>query len=574
MLRKAFLLSLMFLISASFAASKEYQIPSANLNYKLNPDGTIDVHQEITYRFSSGTFSELYIRLPPDLQIAEPTGHCTEKQCSFRTQMNEGWRELVLSSSFSAGQRETAVFEYKLRDNVLAQRDSAQFFFKLWGDQWQKQVGTLTAVVEFPGDASKITYFTHPYDILYEVRTQSNSITIVSPNHPAETYLEVNFLMPKEWFSGLPNAKNFMTSQEIIEGEKSGIEFEKKMEEIGLILGFTVLLLVPLALLVCYGLFGGEVPLVKLGYQAIYEHEPPGTLSPTAAAKLIGRGNNGDYIAAEILNLVQNKFIALEQATAKGGFLGLGKETIVVMRLLKKDEEASSLEPHQKEVFSFLWRLADNGTVTSKRFAEVSKQTSYLLEFSRLEKSLYNSFDRRRYLNMKGNYAIYTVSILAIIASFFLMMVFSATAAVFLFFLSIAEAFAAIIIVSARPTIFGRWNNEGRVLEAKWQNFYKFLTDTTLMRDKAPADIILWEKYLVYSTAFGVSGRVTEAVRAKFPGGRQLNSSPMYSNVILASALHSSTRSMSTSFHSMSSGRSGGGFGSGGGGGGGGGGAR
>ncbi len=576
MFKKAFLLSLILLISLSFAAStKDYQLTSANLNYKLNPDGTVSVHTEINYYFSSGTFSELYVQLPPDLQITDPTGSCAGRQCSFKTQMNQGWRELVLSGSFLAGQHEIAVFDYKINDNVLAQKDASQFFFKLWGDQWQKPVGTLTATVEFPGDAYQVTYFTHPYNIQYETTAQSNSIKIVSINHPAGTYLEVNTLMPKEWFSGLPQAKNFMTRQDVIDGENRGAEAEKTKQQIGFVLGLVMLLVVPFTIVTCYYLFGKETALIQLGYQGLYEHEPPGELSPTAAAKLIGKGSSGDYIAAEILTLVQNKFISLEQASVKGGFLGMGQETIVVMRILKSQEEAASLEAHQKEIFAFLNQLSENSTVTSKKFAEISKQRSYFGTFQRLEKSLSDSFNRGKYLNTKGNGIVYLVSFAAMVVSFILLMQFFKQT---LFFGAVCiESITAIVLVSVKPTLIGKWNDEGRVLEAKWQNFFKFLNDMTLMRDKAPADIILWEKYLIYSTAFGISAKVTEAVKAKFPDTSQLNSSPMYSNIVLASALHASTRSMSSSFHSTASarsGRSGGGFGSGHGGGGGGGGAR
>jgi uncharacterized membrane protein len=110
------------------------------------------------------------------------------------------------------------------------------------------------------------------------------------------------------------------------------------------------------------------------------------------------------------------------------------------------------------------------------------------------------------------------------------------------------------------------------VLEAKWQNFYKFMTDQTLMKEKAPADIILWEEYLVYATAFGISDKVTAAFKVRFPTASEMGRSPMYSNIALAGALRSSMFTMSNSYRSAaSSGHSSGGFGSGGGGGGGGG---
>ena len=84
-----FFLAFALLFSLSFAAStKSYDIIGANIGYKINADGTVDVRQEISYGFSSGTFSELYMRLPPDLKITGASGRCTRKACAFRTQMS------------------------------------------------------------------------------------------------------------------------------------------------------------------------------------------------------------------------------------------------------------------------------------------------------------------------------------------------------------------------------------------------------------------------------------------------------------------------------------------------------
>ena len=571
--KSLFFLAFAILLALSFSAStKSYDITSADLNYKINADGTVDARQEISYYFSSGTFSELYIQLPPDLQITGASGSCTGKKCTFKTQMNQGWRELVLAGTFTSGNHETVVFEYKIQGEVLAQKDTAQFFFQLWGDQWQKSADTLTATVEFPGSEGLTQRFIHPYYLTYETAAQASSTKITSNNHPPGTYLEINALMPREWFSDLPQAKNYMSKQDIIDGENKEMEAEKLKQQAGFFISLVMLAVVPLTVAACYFMMGRETPLEQLGYQAVYEHEPPGTLSPTAAAKIIGKGSNGDYIAAEMLNLVQMKFISLEQATAKGGFLGMGEEKVVVMRLLKLQDEATSLEPHQRVILSFLYQIAENGAVTSKKLAQVSSQRTYLTAFQRIEEALSKSFDRGKYLDAKGNTIVCLVSFAALVLSFFVLLQFFRQP---VFFIAVCvESFAAIALVVARPTLIGKWNDEGRVMEAKWQNFYKFLNDMTLMREKAPADIVLWERYLVYATAFGISSKVTEAVKAKFPDAHQLNNSQMYSNLYLAGALHGSVSSMSGSFHSMSSHSGGGGFGGGHGGGGGGGGAR
>ena len=49
----------------------------------------------------------------------------------------------------------------------------------------------------------------------------------------------------------------------------------------------------------------------------------------------------------------------------------------------------------------------------------------------------------------------------------------------------------------------------------KWKGLYDFLNSQTLMKDKEVIDIKLWEKYLVYATAFGISEKVIKALKIK-----------------------------------------------------------
>jgi uncharacterized membrane protein len=108
---------------------------------------------------------------------------------------------------------------------------------------------------------------------------------------------------------------------------------------------------------------------------------------------------------------------------------------------------------------------------------------------------------------------------------------------------------------------------------AKWRGLYNFLNSKTLMSERSVLDLTIWEKYLVYATAFGLSGKVVKAIelRCSEPGK---NSSPVLRNNCYRSSsfyrggrtFSSTTRSASRSFRS---GRvSGGGRGGGGGGGG------
>ena len=116
----------------------------------------------------------------------------------------------------------------------------------------------------------------------------------------------------------------------------------------------------------------------------------------------------------------------------------------------------------------------------------------------------------------------------------------------------------------------------GETEYVKWRGLYEFLNSETLMNERTIIELPLWEKYLVYATAFGISEKVVKALKIRCP---EVQDSPMLNNTYYRSnsfyssnrSFRSSVRSASHRYHSYSSGGS---WGYGGGGRGGGGGRR
>lgn len=108
---------------------------------------------------------------------------------------------------------------------------------------------------------------------------------------------------------------------------------------------------------------------------------------------------------------------------------------------------------------------------------------------------------------------------------------------------------------------------------AKWRGLYNFLNSETLIHECTVIELPLWEQYLVYATAFGLSEKVIKAISIRCP---EADNSPVLNNNCYRSrSFHHSGRSFHSAVHTGSHGGysgGGGGFGYGGGGRGGGGG--
>ncbi len=52
---------------------------------------------------------------------------------------------------------------------------------------------------------------------------------------------------------------------------------------------------------------------------------------------------------------------------------------------------------------------------------------------------------------------------------------------------------------------------------SKWRGLYNFLNSETLMSERTVIELPIWEKYLVYATAFGISEKIINAIKIRCP---------------------------------------------------------
>jgi len=124
---------------------------------------------------------------------------------------------------------------------------------------------------------------------------------------------------------------------------------------------------------------------------------------------------------------------------------------------------------------------------------------------------------------------------------------------------------------------FDGYTQKGINEQVKWKAFKKFMVEFSLLKEKEIPQLVLWEKYLVYATAFGVADKVIKQLKISYP---ELNDTDTLNNMVLFSTLsgpnglntrflssiNTSTSHMYSSTYSSGSG-GGGGFSGGGGGG-------
>ncbi|MCD6279413.1 DUF2207 domain-containing protein [Candidatus Micrarchaeota archaeon] len=587
------LLTLIILMTA-FTYSKDYSIPSAHLEYLLNTNGSIHVTEEITYdlydcdeHYYDDYFHELYLQKPVDMRILNPTGYCKGASCDFRYDTPEesysGDQELVLElNDHNCHSVVTAHFEYDTY-YIAIHNDTAQFYYKLWGDEWDKPTN-LTVVIILPGYVRDTAYFVHPWDIDIRIKNESDRI-ILSTNQPTNTYLEINLLMPNDWFDN--NGYYFhdykYTKEDIIrieQEEYNKVLFYKKLSYLTSFLAIIILVSPFVIFVYLFKKYGREYSGIEVGYHGIYEREPVEGFTPAEAIMFVEGGEFKHIergLSATILSLVYKGYLDIQHTRKM-------KEDIVFV--LNKRKEPVNLKPHELSVYYWMkGNIDSSGKIAMSVIKNLSKNKSFYDWFDKWQSGIKSNVNK--YIDETGYVLFKSVMssflFFSLIAMIVIGVFMNELTAIFLDVLMTAFGivffliFILLFVGMSKKMMFSRWTKEGRLLNLKFTNYKKYLSDFSLLRDHPPQTVKLWDYYMTYAVAFGVAKETIKAMKTIVPKKEIASSKfyPAYSYPVILSSLSSSVTPHYAPPTSSGYGYSSGSFGgTGGGGGGGGGGAR
>ncbi|MEM4336254.1 MAG: DUF2207 domain-containing protein [Candidatus Anstonellales archaeon] len=547
---KKLILFFVFLLITATASSKYYLLDGADLTYTINNDGTVHVTERITYELN-GCFKELYLEKPTDLIITNARGYCENAKCTFRIDEPSvsisGYRELILSlDSGGCDNRVTAVFDYDIYA-IKIYKDTAQFYYKLWGDHWDSPT-PLIATINLPGPTAQTKYFVHSFSD-YGVDSAGSSIQI-SAYQPANQYLEINLLMPLEWFEDRESSIYYHdykhSKSDILKIEEQQMNEQKFWKSIACFVFFFSILLVLVPFFtfpLLYYFFGTEYSPEQVGYSGEYEREPPSPNPPAEAPFFIEAQFSSASLPATIMHLIYKGYLDIIEDKTKNDILlvpGKGK---------------GELKEYEKSLLDYMLSKMENKKLSMKKFRDsVTSSYAFYAWFEKWKSNVERTVDIEKYAEYKGyNIAkwVFGTFILIDIVIFFISTFvlssnpFAVEASIFLSFGAMfggIVSFLLAAVAGGKKIWFGRWKKEGRVLNLKWSNFKKYLSDFTLLKEHPPSSVKLWDYYMSYAVAFGVAEKTLKAMKVSVPE-RELRTSrlyPLYHQPVYFSTMRSS----------------------------------
>ena len=597
------LVLLMQFSTYSNAVGSYLNLNALDFKATINPDGSMDVVETWdidirytntlykTFEMDEDKFSEITNVKVKEItdgtskeftDINEEMYHVT-KDCYYGLVNSKGKFEIAwgvgLDDTFD---RRTYEISYTVKDAIAKYNDYAELYWQFIGEDFEIDADEITGTIILPEDANDlddIKVWGHTENLNGEIYvTALNEITFEVNNFISGRYVEVRSLFPKDMITNTNRTYNEDRYEEVVKEETkwaNQANARRQWEEIkddviaGIFLLITVIVgIVFLIKTIKYVKKLKSIKKYKPEQELEYYRElPEKNTTPGEAVYILEEPYNsftskfGKIFSATILDLKLKGCLDLrvEKEDKK-------KEKIYIIKVKRIDD---SLKREQQAILNFI-----SNAYKSKKEIEIKDLEKYITSHSssvqklikQTEKDIENELlkdgkytktakeEHKKYGNICGAY-------------FF---------GVFITF-SWAFPLAAILLINGILCLKIRkrinvLTQKGINEKEKWKGLKKYMEDFSLLNEKEVPAIEVWEHYLVYATAFGISAKVLKQLKTIYPNIDELSSVNtstymyfMYHSNFSSSISRSVSSSMSTSYSSGTGG--GGGFSGGGGGG-------
>ena len=538
----AILVLLSILVSVSPVYAREYSLKSATADVVVEPNGLVFVTETITYSFT-GTYNEVFRRIypPPGGSIRGIKIRCEDQPCKERIDQISGGFELVGELPKPTPSEIDFIVSYYYYGGLKVYDDISELHYKLWGEEWDQPLQQMKITVKLPpGKGEDPKYWLHPKAYTKGDQIKGDTITIVTGKIPANSWYEIRVAFPRletidaryvriEKGSGL---------EKIMEIEKAYNRKQTLSEYIYIAVWLIALILATIPFIIYYK-YGREP---EINYHAIYEREPPYTSKP-AAVNAILRGKIGvptmNAFVATFMDLVYMKHLSIKDLKTEKSFLGVfsKKEEDIIITIHQK--ETDKLLDFEEGILNLLKKHAKDGKLSWNKLQKKLAKDSTFYDFMNHWNNLIELHIKVEdmFISKGNNYLMAFGGIATAILIFGGILLtnymppaqFPAIAkvtipGVIIFIVGIGSLASAILNEKGA----GRFTPEGRLYYERWENFRKYLTDFSALKEHPPESIKLWDFYMVYAVALGVAEKVIKNMKLVVPA-EQIESSRFHS---------------------------------------------
>lgn len=612
------------------ATSSEASLHLKNLDFtaQINEDGSMDVVE--TWDINISDTNTLYKTFKIDKtkysgisnifvqDITSGTNKNFKKSDIWKYHLDKGHYfgginnnneyEIAWGVSIDTTTRKQYLIRYTVKDVIKKYNDCAELYWQFVGSEFEISADSITGIIKLPNkvsDKDELKVWGHTEYLNGEIYVTDLDIVEFNVNkYKSGNFVEVRIAMPTYVMSKLENTSNINKIDSIIEQEtewanEANARRDRRNKNFKLLILATIFVNTSIGIMFSKKIkknkqFLEKNPNILPEQQLEYYRElPDKEETPLEAVFILKTGYKQSCLpnvfSATILNFALKGYIRIEQE---------GKTIKILLNKIKTDE----LMGDEKKVLEILRAASNNNELTMAELEKYIKNypsklmnlNSTFEKVSKTQASEKGKFDTNRFnkqiVYAEKNVGYIFLLIIIITASIFTIgyayknvqsMLITCTIISLAFF--IVVTIINLILNIKITTSFNGFTQKGINEQEQWKAFKKYMEDFSYLNEKEVPQLVLWEKYLVFATAFGIADKVLKQLKVKYP---ELNDPDTIHSMILFNSMYSSNgfntgfiNSISSSTSRMysstySSGSGGGGGFSGGGGFGGGGGGR
>ena len=533
------------------------KLNSLDFQIQLNEDGSMDVTEnwnaritntntmfkdfyldsskfkEITnvevYRVDSGKQQKL-------TQIDEEMYHVT-KNCYYGLPISGNKFEIAWGVSVEGTETRRYQVKYRVIDAVKTYSDCSELYWQLVGTDNTIPVTKLTGTIKLPkavSEKNNIRGWAHgPYNgnitvnqdnVYLEVEYLDTGVMVEARVVTLENLFTENKVTNIAKFNSILSEEQKWADQANREREeyikeKENEERINKIVEVVYVIANIVLSIFLIYKLIKNGIKASKMEKKKMP-EMDYFRDIPNKQSSAGDAAYLYYFRNGNFnkniskiLSATLLQLSLKKYIAFSEDNTNS-------KPQVRINILNNTEQLEPLTKDENTVLSLLknvtretTEVGEIATFTMKEFEKYAKKhcESFMAKIKSIEADVekqqitmqnYSEESKKQASKYVGKATLYIVLGLICIA--------------------IALIPGILLIINAIPYFIMtsktiQLTDKGLEEKAKWVGLKRYMEDFSLLNEKEVPDLKLWEKYLVFATAFGIADKVLKQLKIRYP---------------------------------------------------------
>lgn len=589
------------------------ELNNLDFNVQINSDGSMDV-TEIWDIYISQT-NTLYKSFKTDSSKYSGITNVTVKEITDGQNAdfihNQNWEYHVEKNHYYGTNNEDGDFEigwgvgldnssgtrkyvisYTVKDAITKYNDYAELYWQFVGEDFKIPAEKITGNIYLPANVSskdEIKVWGHTEDLNGTIyATELNKIEFELNDFSGGKYVEIRTLFPTELITDSGRTKNIEILKTAIGEETKWAdeanarrERQEWLDNNMPIILVVCCILINVILIIIYGKktikyfkklkeLKKYEPTTKLKYfrEMPYENSTPGEAIKTIKLNMesFTATNFGKVFSAIMLDLALKGYLEIKQEKNEK------EKDIINIYILKQVDD--SLKSDESHIMTFINNASKGRQVITLKALEkyiesnTTKTENLLTEtYNAVNDQLINeqiidSESQKEYKKYKG------IQIGYIVATIFLIISNAFVAFIIPMFIFIIDAILCSKIAKKTNVL----TQKGVDIQEQWKGLIKYMEDFSMLDRREVPELVIWEKYLVYATVFGIADKVIKQLKIVYPNFEEVTNginTYTYMNIMMNTNFSSTfskaiSTSVASSTYSSGSG-SGGGFSGGGG---------